>query len=74
MDNLFGAGGVGGGGGPEQFFRNLPLCTRIWLGSTLVVTTLANLDFVKWNDLDFVRWGDVVPGRVGSGGRIEFWR
>jgi len=71
MENLVGAGGRGGGG-PEQWFRALPACTKIWLGSTLVATALANLEFVKWHDLDFSGWEDVV-GR-GSSGRIEAWR
>lgn len=72
MDNLFGAGGGGGGGGPEQWFRALPPVTRIYLGLTLIVTALANLEVVKWNDLDFSRWEDVM-GR-GSSGRAEVWR
>lgn len=75
MDNIFGAGGGGGGGvggGVQHFFASLPPVTRIWLVSTLVVTALANLEFVKWNDLDFSRWEDVV-GR-GSSGRTEAWR
>lgn len=68
-DLLFGAGG-GGGGGPERFFRNLPPVTRIWLMSTLLVTALANFDFVKWTDLGCGGWHDVW----GSGGRAEIWR
>lgn len=70
MDNIFGAGG--GGGGPEQWFRSLPPVTRTLLGSTLVVTIIANLDVVKWTDLDFSRWEDVM-GR-GNSGRAEAWR
>lgn len=70
MDNLLGAGG--GGGGPDQWFRNLPNCTRIWLGSTLIVTVLANMDVIKWNDLFFSNWEDII-GR-GSSGRVEAWR
>mmetsp|Transcript_37884 Transcript_37884/g.81795 ORF Transcript_37884/g.81795 Transcript_37884/m.81795 type:complete len:320 (-) Transcript_37884:512-1471(-) len=76
MDNIFGAGGGGGGGngggGPLQFFASLPPVTRIWLGSTIVITACANLDLVKWNDLDFGRWDDVM-GR-GRSGRVEAWR
>mmetsp|Transcript_15102 Transcript_15102/g.27292 ORF Transcript_15102/g.27292 Transcript_15102/m.27292 type:complete len:332 (+) Transcript_15102:1-996(+) len=77
MDNIFGAGGAGGGNGiggngPQQFFASLPPVTRIWLGSTIVITACANLDLVKWNDLDFSRWDDVM-GR-GRSGRVEAWR
>ena len=66
MDNILGAGGVGG------WFTSLLPVTRALLGSTLVVTALTNLDVIKWNDLDFSRWEDVI-GR-GSSGRIEAWR
>ena len=66
-------GGVGGGGGgPEQWFYNLPPVSRIWLGMTLVITVTINLDILQWNDLDFVRWEDLI-GR-GSSGRVEAWR
>ncbi|KAL9185148.1 hypothetical protein ACHAXT_002925 [Thalassiosira profunda] len=70
MDNLFGAGG--GGGGPEQWFLSLPYVTRVLLGSTLVVTALANLDVIQGSDLEFARWEDVV-GR-GDSGKVEAWR
>ena len=70
MDNIFGAGG--GGGGPEQWFLSLPIVTRVWLGSTIIITALANLEFIKWDDLDFERWEDVY-GR-GSSRSIEVWR
>lgn len=72
MDNIFGAGGGGGGGGPEAWFNNIPACTRIWLGSTLVVTALVNLELIKWHALDFNRWEDVIG--QGSNGRAEAWR
>ena len=40
-------GGVGGGGGgPEQWFYNLPPVSRIWLGMTLVITVTINLDIL----------------------------
>lgn len=66
-------GGVGGGGGgPEQWFYNLPAVSRIWLGFTTLITALVNLDILQWSDLDFVRWEDLI-GR-GSSGRIEAWR
>ncbi len=71
MDNLFGAGGAGGGG-PEEWFRSLPPITRIWLGSTVVVTTMANLDFVKWTDLALIHWEDVLGN--GKSGKLEAWR
>ena len=73
MDNIFGAGGAAiGAGGPEQWFRSLPIITRIWLGSTLAVTALANLRFFQWTDFDLSRWEDVVGW--GSSGRVEAWR
>jgi len=71
MDNLFGAGGAGGGG-PEEWFRSLPPITRIWLGSTVIVTGMANLDFVKWADLALARWEDVLGN--GVSGKLEAWR
>ena len=53
-------------------FLSLPPVTRIWLGTTLAVTGLANLDLLSWNQLHFSRWED-VSGR-GISGRPEVWR
>ena len=61
----------GGGGGPEQWFYNLPSVTRIWLGSTIIITALVNLDFIKWNDIDFTSFDDIV-GHTAK--RVEAWR
>ncbi|KAL7536850.1 hypothetical protein ACHAWF_005582 [Thalassiosira exigua] len=73
MDNVFGAAGDDGvGGGPVQWFRSLPPVSRALLASTLMVTALVNLEFVKWHYLDFHGWEDVI-GR-GSSGRVEAWR
>jgi len=61
----------GGGGGPEQWFYNLPSVTRIWLGSTVIITALVNLDFIKWNDIDFTSFDDII-GHPAK--RVEAWR
>jgi len=65
MDNVFGAGG------PDQWFRSLPIITRTWLGSVLLITALANLDVLKWSELDLRQWQDVVRG---PSGKMEAWR
>ena len=90
MNNFFdGRGGAAGagGGGPIQWFYSLPPVTRIWFGSTLTVTALANFDILQWTDLDLTNLTDVF-GKVGVGvgnsniissnsslfGRLEVWR
>lgn len=81
MNNFFDGGG-GIAGGPITWFRSLPPVTRIWFGSTLVVTALANLEVIQWTDLDLTHLYDVI-GKGGGGsnnsssiifGRLEAWR
>jgi len=84
MNNFFdGRGGAAGGGGPIQWFHSLPPVTRLWLGSTLTVSALANFEILQWTDLDLTHLTDVF-GKVGGGnsnisssslfGRLEVWR
>ena len=85
MNNFFDAG-CGAAGGPIQWFRSLPPVTRIWLGSTLTVTALVNLNVIEWTDLDLAHFGDVMGSNGGGDnnnnssnssmkfGRLEAWR
>ncbi|KAK1733086.1 Der1-like family protein [Skeletonema marinoi] len=83
MNNFFNArGGGAAGGGPIQWFHSLPPVTRLWLGSTLTVTALANFDVLQWTDLDLTHLTDVL-GKASNNtssssvllfGRLEIWR
>lgn len=45
MDNMLGGGGAGGGGGVgqfplEQWFYEMPVCTRYWTTATIATSVL----------------------------------
>lgn len=65
MADFFG-GGIGGGGGPLDWFNKLPPVTRGWVGATLAVTAAINIDFLKLTDVAF-DWTSVFE-------KGEIWR
>lgn len=54
----------------QQWFRSLEPITRTWFVSTLLVTGLANLNFLDLKSLYLHRLSDVWM----SHGKIEVWR
>jgi len=54
--------------GPDVWFLSLPLMTKVWLGSTAVVTIAVNMQLMDFRDVRWINWEAVY------GDRKELWR